>query len=554
MQLKWLDKLPLNLIIILLGAVLFIPFLGNVHLFDWDEINFAESAREMLETGNYLQVQINYVPFSEKPPFFIWMQMLSMKVFGVNEFAARFPNAITGIITLLVLFNIGTKLKDKAFGILWVLVYISSFLPHFYFKSGIIDPMFNLFIFLGIYYASRLTENDEFLNYKAKKKIRRNSAVFAGFFIGLAVLTKGPVGLLLFGLAYTLLFIIKKFSKINSVGELITFSIVLTLTVSVWYATDYYYNGDAFLKGFIKRHIEMLTTEDAGHGGPFYYHFIILLLGCFPASVFVFGGMKNHDFSTGRLQNFQRWMLSLFLVVIVVFSIVQTKIVHYSSLTYFPITFFATYFLYFLLKGKRKWRWYHATLFLIIGILWGSAIMLTPLLGFNIEALKEYINDEFAVANLDALVYWNNKEAFFGLAYIVALISSGILFSLKQKRFGVSILLLSTCIIIQVVMTLFVPRIEKYTQNAVVEFYKSKQDEACYVEVLKFKSYAHLFYTRKSPDLPYYSQEELLNSYIDLPVYFICKNIHKEEIFNKYSQLELIDERNGFVFLQKKEY
>lgn len=53
----------------LLAFVFFVPYLGNVHLFDWDEINFAESAREMLATGNYLRVQIDYQPFWEKPPF-----------------------------------------------------------------------------------------------------------------------------------------------------------------------------------------------------------------------------------------------------------------------------------------------------------------------------------------------------------------------------------------------------------------------------------------------------------------------------------------------------
>ncbi len=74
--------------ILLLGAVLFLPGLGIVHLFDWDEINFAESAREMIVTGDYLTVQINFEPFWEKPPLFIWMQVLSMKIFGINEFAA----------------------------------------------------------------------------------------------------------------------------------------------------------------------------------------------------------------------------------------------------------------------------------------------------------------------------------------------------------------------------------------------------------------------------------------------------------------------------------
>jgi len=140
-------------IIIALGAIiLFVPFLGAVHLFDWDEINFAECAREMLVSHDYFSVKINFQPFWEKPPIFIWMQALSMATFGINEFAARLPNAICGIITLVLVFNIGRKLYDERFGLIWVISFAGSFLPHFYFKSGIIDPWFNLFIFSGIYY------------------------------------------------------------------------------------------------------------------------------------------------------------------------------------------------------------------------------------------------------------------------------------------------------------------------------------------------------------------------------------------------------------------
>ena len=60
-------------IIGLLAAVLFLPFLGQVNLFDWDEINFAECAREMIVSGDYLRMQIDYMPFYEKPPLFIWI-------------------------------------------------------------------------------------------------------------------------------------------------------------------------------------------------------------------------------------------------------------------------------------------------------------------------------------------------------------------------------------------------------------------------------------------------------------------------------------------------
>ena len=145
--------------IAILAALLFIPFLGNVHLFDWDEINFAESAREMITTGNYFTVQIDYTTFTEKPPLFFWMQVVSMKIFGINEFAARFPNAVCGIVTLIVLFRIGKKIFNEQFARIWVMIYLGTLLTFFYFKTGIIDPWFNLFIFLAIYYFYLLTNN-----------------------------------------------------------------------------------------------------------------------------------------------------------------------------------------------------------------------------------------------------------------------------------------------------------------------------------------------------------------------------------------------------------
>ena len=90
-------KLENPWVIAFLAVAFFVPYLGQTHLFDWDEINFAESAREMLVSGNYLRVQVDFQPFWEKPPLFFWLQALSMKVFGINEFAARFPNVVVGV-------------------------------------------------------------------------------------------------------------------------------------------------------------------------------------------------------------------------------------------------------------------------------------------------------------------------------------------------------------------------------------------------------------------------------------------------------------------------
>ena len=142
-----------NTLIITGIAFLFFGFFnGRVHLFDWDEINFAEMAREMVVSGEYLRPQVNFKFFTEKPPMFMWMQAASMEVMGIGEYAARFPNVLAGILTLILLFHFGKKLYNVRFGWLWVLTYIGSVLPHLYFRSGIIDPWFNLFIFLGIFH------------------------------------------------------------------------------------------------------------------------------------------------------------------------------------------------------------------------------------------------------------------------------------------------------------------------------------------------------------------------------------------------------------------
>ncbi len=190
-----------ELTIAILAAILFIPFLGNVHLFDWDEINFAESAREMIVLGNYFDVQINFIKFTEKPPLFFWMQVLSMKVFGINEFAARFPNAVCGIITLVLLFRIGKKIYNQTFARIWVLTYLGTLLTFLYFKSGIIDPWFNLFIFLAIYHFYCIT---------SLSKQTTFHAVLAGLFLGLAILTKGPVALLIIALCYICFVVINR--------------------------------------------------------------------------------------------------------------------------------------------------------------------------------------------------------------------------------------------------------------------------------------------------------------------------------------------------------
>src|SRR4029453_3440170 len=88
-------------------------------------------------------------------------------------------------------------------------------------------------------------------------------------------------------------------------------------------------------------HGKLFAGEKTVHTGFVGYHIVVLLLGCFPASFFAVQEMLTPAAGDERQRDFRRWMLILFWVVLVVFSLVQTKVVHYSSLCYFPLTYLA---------------------------------------------------------------------------------------------------------------------------------------------------------------------------------------------------------------------
>jgi 4-amino-4-deoxy-L-arabinose transferase-like glycosyltransferase len=537
-----------QILIVLVATLLFVPFLGHVHLFDWDEINFAEAAREMIVTKNYLTVQINFQPFWEKPPLFIWMQVISMKIFGINEFAARFPNALCGIATLLVLFNIGRKILNNYFGLLWVMVYACSILPFFYFKSGIIDPWFNLFIFLGVNFAFEfILSNDP------SKKNR--FVILSALFIGLGILTKGPVALLIFGLTVGTYFIIKMFKVKVKISHIIIFTSVLLLVGGFWFILQVFTGNGQTIKDFFIYQVRLFQTKDAGHGGFLLYHFVILFFGAFPASILALRSF-SHDRKDDRerVHEYKNWMMILFWIVLILFTIVKTKIVHYSSLCYFPLTFLAAYVIFKLQEQNKTLPKWMKGLIMFVAVFWGLLIVGLQLFISNKDKIiaLDIIKDPFAVGNLQANVYWSGYEYLIGLLFIAVL---AIIYGSRKLSTKAQILstLISTLLFVYATAFVIAPRVEGYSQRAAIEFYQEKQGEDCYVETLGFKSYAHLFYFNKQePTNPKaFDQEWLLKGDIDKPVYFVMKNYNVAEFQKSYPDLKVVEERNGFVFARR---
>jgi hypothetical protein len=532
-----------RLLLCAVGALLFIPFLGEAHLFDWDEINFAEAAREMLVTGNYSYVQINFKPFWEKPPLFIWMQVLSMSAFGVNEFAARLPNAICEILTTLLLFNIGNQLVSKNFGLLWVLVYLGSFLPQFYFRTGIIDPWFNLFIFFGVWQLVKASKTRE---------LGRKHLLLSSVAIGLAVLTKGPVAFLILTASAGVYFILKFKSHQWKPSDFILYTLIVLLVGFSFFFIEIVNGRGYIVQDFIDYHIRLITESEAGHGQPFYYHFLVLLIGCFPMSwFFVASYFKRNEI---KWNHELLWMHIMFWIVLIGFSLVRTKIIHYSSLTYFPMSFVVAHYIHQLIKGHRQLPKVIPNVLLIISVILGSAFVLLGLLDQIKEPLLSLLKaNPFGFACFSQEIPDGTFDPFIGLLFITGTLT-GIYFILSKKLVAGVLLFFTTTLITTTLLTLFIaPKMELYMQGAIIQFY---QDHAKthHFRPLAMRSYAHLYYG-ESVELNHQSDDDLTwmarSSDLDRPVYFVTRVGQEAQVYKYFPEMNQVARPGGYVVFER---
>ena len=530
-------------IVMVWGAILFIPFLGAVHLFDWDEINFAESAREMLISGKYQQVQINFVPFMEKPPLFFWLQAVSMKIFGVNEFAARFPNALVGIATLILVFSIGKKIHGRTLAFFWVLLITGSITPHLYFKTGIIDPLYNLFIFCSIYQFYLFTGSEN----------KSKHAWLMGLFMGLAIITKGPVAVIIVLLSFLVYWALKGFQIFFSWKDILKVFVSSFLVSIIWFGYETVQNGPSFLVEFFKYQVDLFVNPVAGHGQPFYYHPLVLLFGAFPSSIIALKVLFNRKISyqDNAHARFLGMMQIMFWVVLILFSVVTTKIVHYSSLCYIPLTFMAAYQIVILFEKAEPMSIWQTGFIGLIGFLLAMLFMVIPFIdSFKVDILPA-IQDEFAKGNLSMDGGWKGYEAYPGAFLLVTVLMAIAQLFKHETMKGTFMLLLFMSFFIPVVLKVIAPRIEAYSQNAAIEFYQNIEAEDCYVETIGFKSYAHYFYKKVQP---WHARSEdeswLMSGKIDKPAYFVLKEGNLDQHINP--EMKELYRKGGFVFFKRE--
>ena len=519
-------------ILLISGLFIYISFIGGVHLFDWDEINFAEISREMITTGDYLRVQVDYKPFFEKPPLFFWLQATSMHVFGINEFAARLPNTICGLIVLLLLFRAGAKYMNTMFGALWALSYLGSILPTLYHKSGIIDPWFNLFIF-----SSLLSW------YEGIKKNTAQWYILSGSLAGLAILTKGPVGPLIIGATILLTHLFSKNKNWLNVKSLLIFLASMTFIAGTWFVIEYFTHGTIFISAFIKYQAELFSQSVAGHKGFPGYHFVVALFGVFPASLFAMAAIrKKQSWEEQHVWDLRLMMIILTGVVLILFSVVQSKIVHYSSLVYYPVTFLSAWWLVGFAGHRFSWKtWQTVTGLMVSGVIF-LFLLILPWLGMNLEEFAQKVSlDDFTKAAIEAEVKWNIFDFIPALWLACVLILSFVFFKKRKLDRAVITLFGGTALLVNIFLIFFIGKIEHYSQRSAIEFYKSHKGKQAEISTLGFHSYAPYFYSQKPfPDTSISRQ------------HFFVVRVDKRSLLEEHPELKALYEKNGFIFLEGK--
>jgi 4-amino-4-deoxy-L-arabinose transferase-like glycosyltransferase len=278
------NRQPWALLLLTLGTFFFL--LGSRSLNEPDEGRYAEIAREMVQTGDWLVPHFWYVPHLDKPPMTYWLEAASLKLFGQNEWAVRLPLALAGLSGVLAAWFLGKSLGGRRVGMWSVLILQSSLLYFAMSRMLTTDIFLAQFNAWAIYFLWRswtcLREPQTPRKYFWRWHLAGWLAIALGF------LTKGPIALAIPLVTLFVLLIIRRktFTKKRLLFSGMLVGVVLFFAV----AAPWFLAANARVPGTLNY---MVFHQAAGHvlgttihtrrGFPGYF-FVIVPLGLLPWS------------------------------------------------------------------------------------------------------------------------------------------------------------------------------------------------------------------------------------------------------------------------------
>jgi 4-amino-4-deoxy-L-arabinose transferase-like glycosyltransferase len=259
------------LALLALGCLLFLPALGRRDLWNPDEARYAEVAREMRATGEYLLPHLNGQLYTQKPPLLFWSMTLASVPFGrVTETAARLPSALAAIAALLLTFRIAERLVSRRAAWIAALAFGTSATILWQGRFGQIDMLLGSLVALAVWFWVRAWTEER-------------PTLMLGFFAsaGLATIAKGPVGLLppLFGI---LLFLVAT-KRARQIPKLIDRGLALyAAVVLAWLIPAALRGGSDYLRQIAFKQTVTRYAEPWHHFQPPWYYLTTIPADFFP--------------------------------------------------------------------------------------------------------------------------------------------------------------------------------------------------------------------------------------------------------------------------------
>ncbi len=311
-------------------AAALLLFLGNGQLWITDSVesNYALTAKEMLQTGDWVSPQIYGHYWYDKPIFFYWLTALGFKLFGFTEFGARFFPALLGMAGLGLAVYAGGKLYGTKAAFWSGVVLLTSTEFFLISKSVITDSTLFFFFSMALVFF--------YLGYSTPHK-NYYYGMYAG--MALATLTKGPIGFLLPGLIMVLFLTADKGWREIKNMKVFSGALLFAVIAVPWYAAMYNLHGSAFIDNFFGTHNFLrATVSEHPRDDVFYYYTLVLLLALFPWS----GLLPQYLWRTlrrdGHWQKPDSTTLFLLIWAATVFFFFQNMATKYLTYTY-PMMF-----------------------------------------------------------------------------------------------------------------------------------------------------------------------------------------------------------------------
>ncbi len=270
-----LNRSAIVLLALMLAIIWFVP-LGWRHLLPSDEGRYAEMAREMFVTGDWITPRYNGYKYFEKPPLQTWANALTFAWFGIGEWQARLYTALTGFAGVLLIGFTGARVFNAAAGFCAALVLASS--PYWNLMGHFNTLDMALSFWMELTLCALLLAQRPGL---PTAKVRAWMWVCWGS-MALAVLSKGLVGLILPGAVLVLYTLIARDWALWKRLYLVSGLIVFFAIVSPWFVLVQQRNPEFFNFFFIVQQFRRYLTPEQNRPGAFYYFVPVLLIGFLP--------------------------------------------------------------------------------------------------------------------------------------------------------------------------------------------------------------------------------------------------------------------------------